>query len=640
MFAGKNFEAPKLSNDDIEFLKEKARAARGDLLKMTTLATCGHPGGSMSSMEMYTLLWHCANVDPQNPDKEDRDRIVVSHGHTSPGVYSVLGGAGFYDVEEAISHFRQIGSSFAGHVEQCVPGVEWDTGNLGQGLSASVGFALARNINKLDYKVFCLMGDGEQQKGQISEARRTAIKYNIKNFVAYVDYNKLQINGDIEKVMPQNIADGWAADGWNVVNVDAHDFQALYKATREALASDSPTVIMAESIMGKGVSFMENEAHYHGSVLSEEKCAEALKELGIENNLEAMKARREQPQEMKMEDFKGKAKPVKVATGKPRTYTEKLDNRSGWGNAIEDIAKENNQTDGNTPVAVIDCDLMPSVKTAGFAKISPENFIQLGIQEHNAASICSAMSAAGVQAFFADFGVFGVDEVYNQNRLAVLNHTHPKIACTHCGLDVGEDGKTHQCVDYVGVFKNLLGFEILVPADPNQTDRAVRYMAANDNPSVIIMGRSKMEPVAAEDGSPFFGNDYEFEYGKADIVRKGDDAAIIVLGALCGNAVEAHNILKEQGINARVVQIASPSKIDVDAVCEAAKTGIIVTVEDHLAASGLGSIVAETIAEQGLTCKIKKLGVTYYGSSGTPAALFANYNLDPEGIAKTVKELK
>jgi len=283
---------------------------------------------------------------------------------------------------------------------------------------------------------------------------------------------------------------------------------------------------------------------------------------------------------------------------------------------------------------------MPSVKTAGFAKVSPENFIQLGIQEHNAASICSAMSVAGVQTFFADFGVFGVDEVYNQNRLAVLNHAHPKIACTHCGLDVGEDGKTHQCVDYVGVFKNLLGFEILVPADPNQTDRAVRYMAANDNPSVIIMGRSKMMPITAEDGSPFFGNDYEFKYGKADVVRQGDDAAIIVLGALCGNAVEAHNILKEQGINASVVQIASPSKIDVDAVCDAAKAGIIVTVEDHLAASGLGTIVAETIAEQGLTCKIKKLGVTYYGSSGTPEALFANYSLDPEGIAKTVKDLK
>ncbi len=147
-------------------------------------------------------------------------------------------------------------------------------------------------------------------------------------------------------------------------------------------------------------------------------------------------------------------------------------------------------------------------------------------------------------------------------------------------------------------------------------------------------------PVTADDGSPFFGNDYEFKYGKADLIRKGDDAAIIVLGALCGNAVAAHDLLKEQGINARVVQIASPTSIDVEAVCEAAKTGLIVTVEDHLAVSGLGSIVAETIAEQGLACKIIKLGVTYYGSSGTPAELFANYDLNPEGIAKTVKESK
>jgi len=640
MFTGKNFKAAELSKQDIEFLKEKARIARGELLKMTTLATCGHPGGSMSSLEMYTLLWYCANVDPQNPDKEDRDRILVSHGHTSPGVYSVLGGAGFFDVEEAVSHFRQIGSSFAGHVEQCVPGVEWDTGNLGQGLSTTVGFALAREIKKMDYRVFCLMGDGEQQKGQIAEARRTAVKYKLKNCVAYVDYNKLQINGPIEDVMPQNIAEGWAADGWNVINVDAHDFQALYKATREALESEAPTVIMAKSVMGKGISFMENQAKYHGTVLSEDMCRDALKELGLEDNLDAMKARRAEPQKMKMADFKGKAKPVKIAVGEPRTYTDSLDNRGAWGNAIEDIAKANSAESENTPVAVLDCDLMPSVKTAGFAKVTPENFVQIGIQEHNAASICSAMSVAGVQTFFADFGVFGVDEIYNQNRLAVLNHSFPKIVCTHCGLDVGEDGKTHQCVDYIGVFKNLLGFEVLVPADPNQTDRAVRYMAQTNKPAVIIMGRSKMMPVTADDGSPFFGNDYDFKYGKADLIRNGDDAAIIVLGSLCGNAVAAHDLLKEQGINARVIQVASPTNIDVEAVCKAAKTGLIVTVEDHLAVSGLGSIVAETIAEQGLTCKIKKLGVTYYGSSGTPAELFANYDLNPEGIAKTVKESK
>ena len=639
---GKLFNAPELSENEIAELKQKAKNARGNILKMTTISASGHPGGSMSSIDMYTLLWNCANVDPQNPLKEDRDRIVVSHGHTSPGVYSAMGEVDFFDVNEAVAHFRQTGSAFAGHVEQCVPGIEWDTGNLGQGLSTLVGFMLAGKVKNINFNGFCLMGDGEQQKGQIAEARRTAVKYGLNKLVAYIDYNLLQINGKIVEVMPQNIAENWASDGWKVVEVDAHDFQALYKATREALnAGDAPTVIMARSIMGKGVSFMENDHKWHGSTLSEEQCKEALKELGLEDNLDALKARRAEPQTMKMSDFHGRAPKIKINVGSPRTYgiDEKQDNRSGWGNAIEDIAKANSAEAGNTPAVVLDCDLMPSVKTAGFAKVTPDNFIQIGIQEHNAAAIVAAMSVEGVQAFFADFGVFGVDETYNQHRLATLNHSHPKIICTHCGLDVGEDGKTHQCVDYIGTFRNLLGFEVFVPADPNQTDRAVRYLAQTDKPSLLIMGRSKMNPVAAEDGTPFFGDDYKFEYGKADVIREGNDAAIITTGALCINAVEAHDLLKAEGKNVRVIQISTPLDIDIDVIKEAAETGVIVTAEDHVVTSGLGSLVTEILGANGIVCKIKKLGVTAFAGSGKPAELFAEYKLDAKGIAGTVSEL-
>jgi len=153
------------------------------------------------------------------------------------------------------------------------------------------------------------------------------------------------------------------------------------------------------------------------------------------------------------------------------------------------------------------------------------------------------------------------------------------------------------------------------------------------------MGRSKMPPVLSEDGSPFFGGDYTFEYGKADTVREGNDAAIITTGALCGNAVEAYNLLKAEGKNVRVIQISSPLDIDVEAIKSAAETGAIVTAEDHVVTSGLGSIVAEVLGENGLACKIKKLGVTAFAGSGKPAELFAEYKLDPKGIAETVKQL-
>ncbi|MCX7848159.1 MAG: transketolase [bacterium] len=636
-----NFESAKLSAEEIAAMQEFAREARGDVLKMTTLATCGHPGGSMSSMEMYTLLWHCAKVDPGNPGWEERDRIVVSHGHTSPGVYAVLGRRGFFPIEEALAHFRQIGSCFAGHVERCVPGVEWDTGNLGQGLSAAVGFALAREVRGMKYRVFCVMGDGEQQKGQISEARRVAVKYRLRDLIALVDLNGLQINGDTREVMPQNVQKNWASDGWHTIVVDGHDLQALYKAVRKGLAKGEPTVIIAKTVMGKGVSFMENEAHYHGAALTEEQCRAALKELGVEDNLEQLKVRRGQRQTMLMEAYQPQVQPVRLSVGVPRTYgaSDGLDNRSAWGNAIADIAKANEGDATATPVVVLDCDLKPSVKTGGFEKVAPGRFFQCGIQEHNTATMAGAMSASGLQVFFADFGVFGVDETYNQHRLSVLNHVAPKIVCTHCGLDVGEDGKTHQCVDYVGVFRNLLGVEVIVPADPNQTDRAVRYAAQSRKMTLIAMGRSKAPVICGEDGKPVFGGEYEFRYGVADVIRAGDDAAIVVMGTLCANAVGAHEELRKKGIRARVVHVATPLALDEEVMRGAAGTGVIVTVEDHVVTSGLGVSVAEFLAQRGLVCRFKKLGVTRYASSGTPKALFAEYGLDAAGIARAVEEM-
>lgn len=637
-----DFSARELSKDDIANLTQHATLARGDVLKMTTLAGCGHPGGSMSSMEMYTLLWHCAQVDPKDPRKDDRDRTVVSHGHTSPGVYATLARRGFFEVEDAVANFRRAKSAFAGHVEQCVPGVEWDTGNLGQGLSAAVGFALARDVRKQSYSVFCVMGDGEQQKGQIAEARRIAVKYKLKNLVAFVDLNHLQINGATESVMPQRIQENWASDGWRVVTADGHNFQELYQEVRHALNADVPTVIMARTVMGKGVTSMENDEKWHGQALSLDQCREALKELGCTDDLDALAARRKEPLGLQMDAYTGPAYRVSLSPGTPRTYApeDKTDNRSAWGNALLDVVTTNADDAQATPIAVLDCDLMPSVKTGDICKKYPDSFIQCGIQEHTTATIAGAMSVSGVQAFFADFGVFGINETYNQQRLSVLNHARPKIVCTHCGLDVGEDGKTHQCVDYVGAFRNFLGFDVYVPADPNQTDRIVRYMAVNDRPSLTVMGRSKMAPICTNDGTPFFAGNYTFEPGKADCVREGDDAAIVVMGALCANAIAAHEILKEQGIHARVLHVATPCIPDVDALISAAKTGVIVTVEDHLVASGLGSIVAETVFTSGVTCAFAKRGVTAYASSGTPAELFKEYNLHPQGIADAVMQLR
>ncbi|RLC51105.1 MAG: transketolase, partial [Candidatus Cloacimonadota bacterium] len=248
-----NLEKKLLTFEELEKIKKSANMARGAILQMTTLAKSGHPGGSMSTIDFLLTLYHLINIDPKNPLWEKRDRVIVSNGHISPALYATLGMMGFFNLDEAISQFRLAGSIFEGHIEPSVPGVEWATGNLGQGLSAGIGFALAGKQKGISNHIFVLMGDGEQQKGQISEARRFAVKYDLANVTAFIDYNKLQISGNIAKVMPQNIKDNYISDGWTVIEIDGHDFAQIQNAIFEAVKTPNPTLILANTIMGKGV---------------------------------------------------------------------------------------------------------------------------------------------------------------------------------------------------------------------------------------------------------------------------------------------------------------------------------------------------------------------------------------------------
>jgi transketolase len=635
-----SFLQEKLTAKDIEELQKLSTLARGDIITMTTLSQSGHPGGSMSSIDIYLTLWKFSNTDPKNPLKPDRDRIVVSHAHTSPGVYAALGRLGYFDIEDAVAFFRHQDSIFEGHIEREVPGVEWSGGNLGQGLSAACGFALAGRIKNIPYHVFTVMGDGEQQKGQISEARRLAYKYKLTNLTAIVDMNHLQISGDTHKVMPQNIKENFISDGWKVLEINAHNFNEIYSALKESINDkDNCIAIMAESVMSKGVSFMENKAEYHGKTLTIEQCREALKELKLPDNIDKYKKTRETKKSVSTPVNIPRDMP-EIKAGQPRTYNtqEKTDNRSAYGNALTDIA-ENNK--GNsTPIAVFDCDLASSVKTSGFSKILPDNFIQAGIQEHNTATAAAAVSSQKIITFFSDFGVFGFDETYNQHRLGDINHSNLKLVCTHNGLDVGEDGKTHQCIDYIGLMQNLFGYKIIIPADPNQTDRVIRYIAETKGNFAVTMGRSKMLPITTEDNKPLFGEKYRFEYGKIDIVREGNDGSIIATGAILINAIEAHNILSEKhNLKFKVLHMSCPSAPDIKAIKSASETGIIITLEDHHVKTGIGSIVANVLAENRLSPKLKKLGIKKYGKSGSPEDLYAEQGLDAKSILNTALSL-
>ena len=259
-------------------------AAKARLLAVDAVYTAasGHPGGSLSAMDILTTLYfHTMKVDPANPADPDRDRFVLSKGHCTPALYAVLALRGFFPVED-IKKFRSIHHHYSGHPDmKHVPGVDMSTGSLGQGISAAVGMAMAGKLDKKDYRVYSVLGDGEVAEGQTWEAVMAAAKYGLDNLCAVVDVNGLQIDGKTADVMPTEPLDKkYEAFGWNVIHVDGHDYAALVSAFEQAAAcKGKPTMLLAKTVKGKGVSFMENDAGWHGKAPNAEQYETAMAEL-------------------------------------------------------------------------------------------------------------------------------------------------------------------------------------------------------------------------------------------------------------------------------------------------------------------------------------------------------------------------
>ncbi len=627
------FVVPELPLDDITVLTQLARDARGDVLRMTTLAGSGHPGGSLSSMDIYMMLFLGANVDPKCPRLPGRDRIIVSHGHTSAGLYAALGRTGFILPEDATTSFRQFGSVFEGHPSTSIPGVEWASGNLGQGLSVGCGMALAARYTGHSYRVYVVLGDGEQQKGQLSEAQRWASHHKLGNLTAIIDCNGLQAMGSTKYVMQQDLAAEYSAHGWQVLSVDGHDFSELYSALHESAQSETPSVILARTIMSKGVHFMEDRFEYHGQVLSKASCSRALECLGLNQQVEAAS---ESSGRSDFSSYNTDYPETRVNPGSQRLYRtgDKVACRDAFGNALADIVQANLQF--GPPIVAIDCDLNASVKTDILASAAPDRLIQCGIQEHHAASMAGGLSVSGVIPFFADFGVFAIGETYNQQRMNDINHTSVKLVCTHCGLDVGEDGKTHQCVDYIGLFASMFGWKLIIPADANHTDHIVRYMATTPGNIALATGRSKVPVIEDIDGSPVFGEDYSFEYGRADWIRSGGDGVIVTYGTLTAKAIRAVDELDRLGMRIGVLHVSCPLDLDNESIIKAARTGLLMVYEDHQIRTGLGSIVGTFLMKKGIQCKFDHLAINRYGGSGSPEALYKDQGLDTESLVSRI----
>ncbi|MBU2541806.1 MAG: transketolase [Candidatus Omnitrophica bacterium] len=270
-----------ISKDKIKKLEEKAKDLRKSIIHMLSLAKSGHPGGSLSCADILSVLYfHVLNIDPANPAWPERDRFHLSKGHACPVLYAALAECGYFDKSQ-LSSLRKLGSLLQGHPDRRTPGIEVASGSLGQGLSVGLGMSLAARLDKLSYRVFVLLGDGEMQEGNVWEAAMAAAHYKCDNLCAIVDQNGFQIDGKVSEIMEiEPLADKWKAFGWHTIVIDGHNIGEILRAFEEAASiKGKPSVIIAKTVKGKGVSFMEHVVDFHGRAPNEEETKKALKEL-------------------------------------------------------------------------------------------------------------------------------------------------------------------------------------------------------------------------------------------------------------------------------------------------------------------------------------------------------------------------
>lgn len=617
------------------FLSTMRKSASRTIVDMLKQSQSGHPGGSLSSLDILATLY-AFRLTTTN------ERLVISHGHISPGVYSILAECGVIDAQEVIDTFRQAGSVYEGHITRHVPGIYYGTGPLGIGVSVAAGMALADRKQNKDRMTFAMMGDGEAQEGQIHEVALFAAKEKLSNLVVFCDNNHVQLSGSIADICPIDIPKIFEAHGWNVLVINGHDPEAIWQAVYVAEQEQTkPTMVVAQTVMGQGIPGMQadGEAHkstWHGNAPKPELADIMLAALELtaeeKSVLKKFKQNRNYTPEP-MNDPQAGDLMLDVLPGSQKLYTADTltDCRSAYGNALLDLAQH------NTNLLAGSADLGGSVKTDGVQKELPQQYIEYGIAEQNMVSVAGGLSLSGVVPFVSTFATFMTSRAKGQVRVNDINHVNVKMVSTHAGLSVGEDGPTHQCIDDHGVMQGLLDTYAIEPADPNHCDRMTRYMATHYGNMYMRMGRHKLPVLTTEDGNVLYDTDYQYAYGKTDVLRTGDNITIVTIGA---TAIEALRARESSGIDAEIIIVSSVKQFDNTLKKSLEKNKHVITVEDHNPYTGLGGAVARYVAEQGIQlASIQMLGVREYQLSGTAAALYNAVGIDAEGIAQAIQKI-
>ncbi len=647
---------------DAAALKAKADEARSHALVAIYFAGSGHPGGSLSAADIETALYfNVAKSKPSDPNWGNRDRVFISGQHKCPIQYALLGLAGYYPLESFDVGLRKLGTPFQGHPDwRKLAGIELSGGSLGQGLGAAVGDALAAKLDGKNYRVYCLMGDGEQQEGSIWEAVMAAAQYGLDNLCAIVDENGLQIDGRVCEVMNVDpLADKYAAFGWNAVECDGHDPAALLNAfAAAAKTKGKPSVIVAKTVKGKGVSFMENKAEWHGKAPNREQTLAALQELGwsplFTSELEA-KADAAKKEALKKVGTPASQRPDWWNAKPDSMRAEMKANRLGFGEALQEIG-------GDERIVCIGADISDSIRISDFYAKNPERkkrFFSAGIAEQNMTSMAAGLAKEGKIPIIGSYGVFATGRNWDHLRTTVCyGNLNVKIAVAHGGVSVGPDGATHQALEDITLTTILPNMVVTAPCDAVEAARLTKHIVLNvTGPAAVRLAR-EATPVVTTLQTPLeFGKATVFRYRReapkfadafeARLAREyrgeGEDAAIVACGTEVPEALRAAYLLKrDHGVEARVLNIHTLKPFDTDAIVRAAtETRALLTVEEHQI-GGLSALASQALALAPLEQKpaVGFIGLNdEFGESGQPWELVCKFGLAAEEIASAALAL-
>lgn len=629
--------------EKLEELKKQANDLRIDIVRMIAKAGSGHPGGSLSSADILTALYFggILNYDPAHPDSQNRDRFILAKGHAAPALYAVLAHAGFFPREE-LATLRAFGSRLQGHPDSnLLPGVEVSTGSLGQGLSIACGIACGLHLDGSDARAFALLGDGECQEGQVWEAAMFAAHNKLDNLVAIVDRNCLQIDGNTADVCdPGDLAQKFAAFGWSTYEVDGHDIDALIDVLgrAKAEAAGKPKVVIAHTVKGKGVSFMEDQAGWHGKAPKTDELARALEDLHAQAaeafwdakpalNPDALFATNTTYGTSETADTNATTALLDPAS---EAAQAKKATRAAYGTTLAQLASE------GMPIVAVDADLTGSTTLKAFAAADPayaKRLFNAGIAEQNMTDVAAGLSLTNKIAFTGSFAVFGTGRAYDQIRNTVCySNLNVKIAPTHAGISVGPDGGSHQMIEDISLMRGLPHMRVLVPADYPSASAAIRLAAKTPGPVYVRMGRESVPCIYKED--------VQLHLGGSFVLREGTDVTIVACGLEVDQALKAADILDGRGVSTEVIDAYSVKPLDAQTISASlAKTGCVVTAEEHGSVGGLGSAVSELIClGKPVPQEIIALRDTF-GKSGAYAELSAYFKLDAAAIVEAVERV-